>query len=45
VLIYNQIESDNPTGAAAVSVLLLVIALAVVLALRALGRRSARDGS
>jgi sulfate/thiosulfate transport system permease protein len=35
VYIAGQIESDNPTGAAAVSVLLLVISLAVLLAIGA----------
>jgi sulfate transport system permease protein len=37
VFIFSQIESDNPTGAAAVSVVLLVISLLVLLAIRSLG--------
>jgi sulfate transport system permease protein len=43
VYIFGQIESDNVTGAAAVSTLLLVIALIVLLALRLLGARGARS--
>jgi len=38
VFIYTQIESDNPTGAAAVSVVLLGLSLLVLLGIRALGR-------
>ena len=40
VYISGQIESDNPGGAAAVSVVLLVISLAVLLAIGAVMRRS-----
>ena len=36
VYIAGQIESDNPTGAAAVSVVLLLISLGVLLAIGAL---------
>jgi sulfate/thiosulfate transport system permease protein len=38
VYIFGQIESDNTSGAAAVSVVLLVISLAVLFAIRRLGR-------
>ena len=38
VTIFNQIESDNPTGAAAISTVLLVVSLAVIVLLR-LGQR------
>jgi sulfate transport system permease protein len=44
VHIYNQIESDNVTGAAAVSTLLLVVALVVLIALDLLQRWAARRG-
>jgi sulfate transport system permease protein len=44
VHIFGLIESDNPTGAAAVSSVLLVIALAVLLALDAAQRWAARRG-
>jgi sulfate transport system permease protein len=37
VYIFGQIESDNTTGAAAVSVVLLVISLLVLIGIRALG--------
>lgn len=40
--IYSQIESDNRTGAAAVSVLLLVLSLSALLALSALERLTSR---
>ncbi len=39
VYVSNQIESDNPVGAAAVSVVLLIVSLLVLLLLRALERR------
>jgi sulfate transport system permease protein len=39
VLVYGQIESDNTTGAAAVSVLLLVISFAVLMAISSIARR------
>jgi sulfate transport system permease protein len=42
VFIYKQIESDNPIGAAAVSVVLLALSLVVLVALRAFGRRGER---
>jgi sulfate/thiosulfate transport system permease protein len=38
VYIFGQIESDNTSGAAAVSVVLLVISLVVLIAIRRLGR-------
>jgi sulfate transport system permease protein len=38
VFVFKQIESDNPTGAAAVSVVLLVISLIVLAGIRALER-------
>jgi sulfate transport system permease protein len=40
--IYNQIQSDNPLGAAAVSLVLLAISLLVLLLITALNRRSRR---
>jgi sulfate/thiosulfate transport system permease protein len=40
--IFSQIESDNPVGASAVSVVLLVIALAVLLLFGGLSRRALR---
>jgi sulfate/thiosulfate transport system permease protein len=45
VYIFKQIESDNPTGAAAVSVVLLALSLAVLLGIRAVERAGRRhDG-
>ena len=44
VFIFTQIESDNPTGAAAVSVVLLGLSLLVLLGIRAVGRWGARRG-
>jgi sulfate/thiosulfate transport system permease protein len=44
VQIYGQIESDNRAGAAAVSTILLVVALVVLLALDLIQRWSARRG-
>jgi sulfate transport system permease protein len=38
VFVFKQIESDNPIGAAAVAVVLLVVSLLVLLAIRAVGR-------
>src|SRR5205807_3159551 len=38
VYIFKQIESDNPIGAAAVSVVLLAIALLILVGIRALER-------
>ena len=40
--IFKQIESDNPIGAAAISVVLLVLSLLVLFGIRALGRWGAR---
>jgi sulfate transport system permease protein len=42
VFIFKQIESDNPGGAAAVSVVLLTLSLVVLVGIRALGRWGAR---
>jgi sulfate transport system permease protein len=42
VFVFKQIESDNPGGAAAVSMVLLAIALVVLVAIRSLGRWGAR---
>lgn len=42
VYIFKQIESDNPQGAAAVSVVLLLLSLAVLAAIRGIGRWGAR---
>jgi sulfate/thiosulfate transport system permease protein len=42
VFIFGQIESDDPIGAAAVSVVLLALSLAVLVAIGALGRWGAR---
>jgi sulfate transport system permease protein len=42
VFVFKQVESDNPVGAAAVSVVLLVLSLAVLIAIRAFGRWGAR---
>jgi sulfate/thiosulfate transport system permease protein len=39
VLVYGQIESDNTTGAAAVSVLLLAVSFAVLMAISFIARR------
>jgi sulfate transport system permease protein len=44
VYIFGQIESDNPTGAAAVSTVLLVVALAALLTLDLVQRWGARHG-
>jgi sulfate transport system permease protein len=40
VYVFKQIESDNTTGAAAVSVVLLVLSLAILIALRVGGNRA-----
>jgi sulfate transport system permease protein len=40
--IFKQIESDNPVGAAAISVVLLMLSLVVLFGIRALGRWGAR---
>jgi sulfate/thiosulfate transport system permease protein len=42
MFIFKQIESDNPIGAAAISVVLLVLSLGVLIGIRALGRWGAR---
>jgi sulfate/thiosulfate transport system permease protein len=42
VFVYKQIESDNPIGAAAVSVVLLVLSLVVLVAIRWFGAWGAR---
>ena len=42
MFIFKQIESDNPIGAAAISVVLLVLSLLVLFGIRALGRWGAR---
>jgi sulfate transport system permease protein len=44
VFIFSQVESDNVTGAAAVSVVLLAISLLVLLAMGWLSRRVVRNG-
>jgi sulfate transport system permease protein len=45
VYIFKQIESDNPTGAAAVSVVLLALSLAVLLLIRVLERVRSRNAA
>jgi sulfate/thiosulfate transport system permease protein len=46
VYVFKQLESDNPIGAAAVSVVLLVLSLIVLIGLRGLERwRSRHDGA
>jgi sulfate transport system permease protein len=42
VYIFKQVESDNPDGAAAVAVVLLLVSLLVLVAIRGLGRWGAR---
>jgi sulfate/thiosulfate transport system permease protein len=42
MFIFKQIESDNPIGAAAISVVLLLISLVILVGIRALGRWGAR---
>jgi sulfate/thiosulfate transport system permease protein len=44
VFIYSQVESDNVSGAAAVSVVLLLISFVVLLGFAALARRVVHDG-
>jgi sulfate/thiosulfate transport system permease protein len=44
VHIYNQLESDNVTGAAAVSTILLLVSLVVLVGLDVLQRWAARRG-
>jgi sulfate transport system permease protein len=45
VFVFKQLESDATTAAAAVSVVLLAVSLAILVAIRALGRRGARHES
>jgi len=45
VFIFSQVESDNVTGAAAVSVVLLVISFVVLLGFGRLARKAVHDGS
>lgn len=45
VFIFKQIESDNPTGAAAVATVLLLVSLLVLMAIRGIGRWGARHDS
>jgi sulfate transport system permease protein len=42
VFIFKNIESDNPIGAAAVAVVLMLISLVILVGIRALGRWGAR---
>jgi sulfate/thiosulfate transport system permease protein len=42
MFIFKQIESDNPIGAAAISVVLLLLSLVILFGIRALGRWGAR---
>ncbi len=42
VFIFKNIESDNPIGAAAIAVVLMLISLAILIGIRALGRWGAR---
>ena len=42
VFISKEIESDNPIGAAAISVVLLVLSLVILIGIRGLGRWGAR---
>jgi sulfate transport system permease protein len=44
VHVYNQLESDNVTGAAAVSTILLIVSLVVLVGLDVLQRWAARRG-
>ena len=43
VFIYGQIQSDNVSGAAAVSIVLLAVSLLILVGIGYLGRRAARD--
>jgi sulfate transport system permease protein len=45
VYVFKQLESDNPTGAAAVSVVLLILSLIVLIAIRWLERLRSRHDS
>jgi sulfate/thiosulfate transport system permease protein len=42
MFIFKQIESDNPIGAAAISVVLMLLSLMVLIGIRAIGRWGAR---
>jgi sulfate transport system permease protein len=42
MFIFKQIESDNPVGAAAISVVLLALSLLILIGIRGLGRWGAR---
>jgi len=42
MFIFKQIESDNPVGAAAISVVLMLLSLVVLIGIRALGHWGAR---
>jgi sulfate transport system permease protein len=42
MFIFKQIESDNPIGAAAISVVLLALSLLILIGIRGLGRWGAR---
>ena len=44
VFVFNQVESDNPVGAASVSVVLLAISLAILLLIAFFGRKGVRRG-
>jgi sulfate transport system permease protein len=44
VHVYNQLESDNVTGAAAVSTVLLIVSLVVLVGMDMLQRWAARRG-
>ena len=43
VFIYGRIQSDDITGAAAVSIVLLLVSLAILLAITVFGKRAVRD--
>src|SRR5438067_4357484 len=43
VFIYGQIQSDNESGAAAVSIVLLAASLLILVGIGYIGRRAARD--
>jgi len=45
VYVFKQVESDNPVGAAAVSVVLLVLSLVVLIGLRAVERWRSRHAA
>ena len=44
VFVFNQVQSDNPVGAAAVSVVLLAISLVMLLVIGFVGRKGVRRG-